>query len=416
MSTLLFPEVLSRRSLGVALSPIAAAGQRAARLAAEGRSIIALTSGEPDFDTPQAIKDAAFAALAAGQTKYTPTAGTAALRRAVAEDYANRHGLDYESANVIVSNGGKQVIYLAFAAVLDDGDEVIVPAPYWPTFPDSVRVNGGVPAVVETWAADGFKLTAEALRRAITPRTKWLVLNSPGNPTGAVYDAGELAALADVLRAAPHVLVLWDELYEQIWFGAEPPAHLLKVAPDLRDRTLIVGGVSKTFAMTGWRIGWGIGPASLIHAFEAVQSQVSSGPSSVGQAAALAGLQGQSEGFVQHARGAYARRARKVVEGLGRVPGLAVTEPRGSFFAWVGVAGLLGRVRPDGRPLQTDGDVVDWLLEAEGVAVVRGAAYGLSPYFRLSFAASDAHIEEAVVRIGRAVDALATTPAVEAAA
>ncbi|MBB1627241.1 aminotransferase class I/II-fold pyridoxal phosphate-dependent enzyme [Achromobacter sp. UMC71] len=415
MTESLFPGVLSRRVRGVELSPIAAAGARAARLAAEGRSIVVVTSGEPDFDTPQAIKDAAAAALAQGQTKYTPTAGTAALRRAVADRYRQRHDLPVDAGNVIISNGGKQVIYLALAATLDEGDEVVVPTPYWPTFLDSVRVNGGTPVLAPTAQADGFKLTPHGLRQALTPRTKWLILNSPGNPSGAVYSAAELAALAAVLRDHPSVLVLWDEMYEEIWFG-EPPAHLLRVAPDLAARTLAVNGVSKAYAMTGWRIGWGVGPAALIGVLEAVQSQVSSGPSSLGQAAALAALQGVADDFVETARQAYARRARLVVDGLSAVPGLQVTAPQGSFFAWIGVADLIGLPRPDGGVIADDGDVADWLLQAEGVAVVQGAAYGLSPYLRLSFAASDATLQEAVTRIGRAVAALRPAQALEAAA
>ncbi len=406
MTASLFPGVLSRRARGAELSPIAAAGARAARLAAEGRSIVTLTSGEPDFDTPSSIKDAAGAALERGQTKYTPTAGTAALRRAVAQGYGRRHGLDADASNVIVSNGGKQVIYLALNATLDEGDEVIVPAPYWPTFPDAVRINGGTPVIVETRAGDGFKLTPRALREAMTPRTKWLILNSPANPSGAVYGADELAALAAVLREAPRVLVLWDEMYEEIWFE-QPPAHLLRAAPDLAHRVLAVNGVSKAYAMTGWRIGWGVGPKPLVHALEAVQSQVSSGPSSVGQAAALAALEGAADGFVETARLAYARRAQRVVEGLGAIAGLRVHAPQGAFFAWIGVEDLIAAARPDGRRIADDGDLADWLLEAEGVAVVRGAAYGLSPYLRLSFAASDADIEAAIARIGRAVAALA---------
>lgn len=306
------------------------------------------------------------------------------------------------------------MIYLALAATLDEGDEVIVPTPYWPTFLDSVRVNGGTPVLAPTAEADGFKLTPQGLRQALTARTKWLILNSPGNPSGAVYSEAELAALAAVLREHPSVLVLWDEMYEQIWFE-QAPAHLLRAAPDLAGRTLAVNGVSKAYAMTGWRIGWGVGPAALIGVLEAVQSQVSSGPSSLGQAAALVALQGVADDFVENARLAYARRARLIVDGLGAVPGLSVAAPRGSFFAWIGVAGLIGQVRPDGGVIADDGDVVDWLLEAEGVAVVRGAAYGLSPYLRLSFAASDAKLEEAVTRIGRAVAALRPA-ALEAAA
>ncbi len=411
MTASLFPALLSPRARAAEISPIAAASAQAARLRAEGRSIVTLTAGEPDFDTPAAIKQAAVAALQDGQTKYTPTAGTWALREAIARGYEARHDLRVDARNVLVSNGGKQVIYLAFNATLDAGDEVIVPAPYWPTFPDSVRVNGGTPVIVPTRAEDGFKITPSALRQALTPRTRWLVLNSPANPTGAVYRAAELAALAAVLRQHPDVLVLWDELYEEVWIG-EPPAHWLAVAPDFQGRTLLVNGVSKAYAMTGWRIGWGTGPTGLIAALEAVQSQVSSGPSAIGQAAALAALEGAADGFVQEARAAYARRARLIGQGLSAVPGLQVHAPAGSFFAWIGVQGLIGAIRPDGRVIDDDGGFVDWLLDAEGVAVVRGAAYGLSPYFRLSFATSDAQLELAVERIARAVKALRAAPAV----
>jgi len=405
MTASLFPALLSQRARAADVSPIAAASAQAARLRAEGRSIVTLTSGEPDFDTPPEIKQAAVAALQAGQTKYTPTAGTWALREAVAQGYRARHDLRYEARDVLVSNGGKQVIYLAFNATLDLGDEVIVPAPYWPTFPDSVRINAGTPVIVQTRAQEGFKLTPVGLRQALSSRTRWLVLNSPANPTGAVYSAAELAALAAVLRQHPDVLVLWDELYEEVWFG-EPPAHWLAVAPDFLGRTLLVNGVSKAYAMTGWRIGWGTGPAGLIAALEAVQSQVSSGPSSVGQAAALAALEGTADEFVAEARAAYGRRARLVAQGLSAVPGLDVHAPAGAFFAWIGVQGVIGATRPDGKAIADDGDFTSWLLESEGVAVVRGAAYGLSPYIRLSFATSDAQLELAVERITRAVKAL----------
>lgn len=405
MTASLFPALLSQRARAADVSPIAAASAQAARLRAEGRSIVTLTSGEPDFDTPPELKQAAVAALQAGQTKYTPTAGTWALREAVARGYGARHDLRYEAGDVLVSNGGKQVIYLAFNATLDPGDEVIVPAPYWPTFPDSVRINAGTPVIVRTRAQEGFKLTPAGLRQALSPRTRWLVLNSPANPTGAVYSAAELAALAAVLRQHPDVLVLWDELYEEVWFG-EPPAHWLTVAPDFQGRTLLVNGVSKAYAMTGWRIGWGTGPAGLIAALEAVQSQVSSGPSSVGQAVALAALEGAADAFVAEARAAYGRRARLVAQGLSAVPGLDVHAPAGAFFAWIGVQGVIGATRPDGKVIADDGDFTGWLLESEGVAVVRGAAYGLSPYIRLSFATSDAQLELAVERIARAVKAL----------
>jgi aspartate aminotransferase len=397
---------LSQRVRRVGLSANATASARASALIAQGRDVLVLTAGEPDFDTPQPIKDAAVAALARGETKYTPTAGTAALRRAVSAKYRRENALDYPPAQVIASNGAKQVIFIALAATLDAGDEVVLPAPYWPSFPDIVRVNDGTPVIVPVDEATRFKLTPRALEHAITPRTRWLILNSPGNPSGAVYTAAELAALAKVLRRHPRVLVLWDEIYEHIWFTAQAPAHLLHVAPDLRERTLLVNGASKTYAMTGWRIGWGAGPLALVKAMEVIQSQVSSGPSSIGQAATASALDARDQGFVSDARAVYARRAALVSEALGAIPGISLLPPEGAFFAYVHCGGLIGRVRPDGRVIASDADVVDWLLDAEGVAVVDGAAYGLAPYFRISIAAGDAVLAEAVRRIARAVAAL----------
>ncbi|MDR0225525.1 MAG: aminotransferase class I/II-fold pyridoxal phosphate-dependent enzyme [Burkholderiaceae bacterium] len=397
---------LSRRVQRARLSANAAASARAAALAAQGRDIIALTTGEPDFDTPEPIRQAAIAAMARGETRYTPTQGTAVLRRAIAAKYQREHALAYGTDQIIVSNGGKQVIYNALAATLDAGDEVIVPAPYWPSFPDIVRINDGTPVIVPVGQDQGFKLGPEALEAAITPRTRWLVLNTPGNPSGAVYGREELAALAAVLRRHPQVWVLLDELYEHIWFTPEAPAHWLAVAPDLRERSLLVNGVSKTYAMTGWRIGWGAGPAALVQAMAVVQSQASSGPNSVGQAAATAALDSADQSFVQTARAAYARRARLVTEAINTVPGLRLLPPGGSFFAFVHCGGLLGHLRPDGRAIASEADLVEWLLESEGVAAVDGASYGLSPYFRISTATSDGVLADATARIARAVAAL----------
>ncbi|WP_353233726.1 aminotransferase class I/II-fold pyridoxal phosphate-dependent enzyme [Diaphorobacter ruginosibacter] len=397
---------LSQRVHRVKLSPNAAASAHAAELAAQGRDIISLTTGEPDFDTPGAIKQAAITALARGETRYTPTQGTAALRRAIGTKYTRENGLDYGASQIIVSNGGKQVIYNAMAATLDEGDEVIIPAPYWPSFPDIVRVNGGSPVIVPCGIGTGYRLSAQALEEAITARTRWLVLNTPGNPSGAVYGRDDLAALAAVLRRHRHVLVLLDELYEHIWFTPEAPPHWLHVAPDLKDRTLLVNGASKTYAMTGWRIGWGAGPAALVQAITVIQSQASSGPNSLGQAAVAAALESADQSFVADARAAYARRARLVTDAINAVPGLELLPPGGSFFAFVHCGGLIGRVRPDGRPVRCDADVTQWLLEAEGVAAVDGSAYGLSPYFRISTAASDTVLTQATARIARAVAAL----------
>ncbi|KQP13611.1 aminotransferase class I/II-fold pyridoxal phosphate-dependent enzyme [Pseudorhodoferax sp. Leaf267] len=400
------PILLSQRAQRVKLSPNAAASQRAAALAAQGRDVIALTTGEPDFDTPEPIQQAAIAAMARGETRYTPTAGTAALRRAISAKYTRENALDYPAAQIVVSNGGKQVIYNALAATLDAGDEVIIPAPYWPSFPDMVLVNDGQPVIVPCDIAVGFKLTPAALEAAITPRTRWLVLNTPGNPSGALYDAAELAALAAVLRRHPQVLVLLDELYEHIWFTPEAPAHWLHVAPDLKERTLLVNGASKTYAMTGWRIGWGAGPAALVQAMVVIQSQASSGPNSIAQAAVASALESADQRFVGEARAAYARRATLVVNALNTVPGLKLLTPGGSFFAFVHCGALLGLQRPDGQVIRTDAELTDWLLEAEGVAAVDGASYGLSPYFRISTAASDAVLSDATTRIARAVAAL----------
>ena len=397
---------LSQRVQRVKLSPNAAASARAAALAAQGRDVIALTTGEPDFDTPEPIKQAAIAALARGETKYTPTPGTGALRKAIQAKYTRENELDYPASQIIVSNGGKQVIYNAFAATLDAGSEVIIPAPYWPSFPDMVLVNDGTPVIVPCDIGAGFKLTPATLEAAITPRTRWLVLNTPGNPSGALYDAAELAALAVVLRRHPQVLVLLDELYEHIWFTPEAPAHWLHVAPDFKERTLLVNGASKTYAMTGWRIGWGAGPAALVQAMVVIQSQASSGPNSVAQAAVKAALESPDQSFVGEARSAYARRARLVTEAINAVPGLRLLPPGGSFFAFVHCGALLGHVRPDGRVIRTDADLTEWLLEAEGVAAVDGPSYGLSPYFRISTAASDAVLHDATARIARAVAAL----------
>ena len=396
---------LSGRARRVRLSPIAAAGQRAAALIGQGRDVLTLTSGEPEFDTPLAIRQAAIDAMARGETRYTPTPGTQALRRAVAERFSADHAIHVAPAEVFIGNGGKQVIFNAFAATLDAGDEVIVPAPYWSSFPDIVRVNDANPVIVPCDQQTGFKLGASALESAITPRTRWVILNSPSNPTGAVYTEDELLALADVLRRHPHVLVLLDEIYDQIRF-VPAARHWLALAPDLRGRSLILNGASKTYAMTGWRIGWGIAPVELVQAMTAIQSQVSSGANSLGQAATAAALQANDRAFIEHARNAYARRAALTVAAINRIPGLYLLPPDGAFFAYIHCGGLIGLARPDGPLLATDADVVDWLLDSAGVAVVEGAAYGLSPYFRLSFAVADRVLEAALQRVAQAVDTL----------
>ena len=391
---------LSRRVQRVSLSANAAAKSRATELREAGRDILDLTTGEPDFDTPEHIKQAAYAAIAAGATKYTPTPGVKALRLAVQRKLQRENRLDYPLAGIVIANGAKQIIFNAFAATLDDGDEVLLPTPYWPSFPDSVRFNGGEPVFIECELDQGCKLSAEQLQQHIGERTRWLILNGPGNPSGAVYSAAELQSIAEVLRRHPQVLILLDELYEHIRFDGQPAHSLLNVAPDLQARCLLVGGVSKTYAMTGWRIGFGAGPQVLTAAMAVVQSQSTSGASSVGQAAALAAFDGGLD-FLPEQLAAYHRRRDLLVNALRDIDGLEVLEPQGGFFVFVRCAGLLGRYRPDGVRLNNDADVVAYLLD-EGVAAVAGSAYGLSPWFRLSIATATENVAEAGRRIAHA--------------
>lgn len=388
---------LSQRVQRVSLSANAAAKSRVTELREAGRDIIDMTTGEPDFDTPEHIKQAAYKAIDGGATKYTPTPGVRKLREAVQRKLKAENRLDYALPSIVIANGAKQIIFNAFASTLDDGDEVLVPVPYWPSFPDIVRINGGEPVFIECGLEQGCKLTPTQLEQHITERTRWLILNGPGNPSGAVYSESELLALAKVLRRHPQVLVLLDELYEHIRFDGQSALSLLNVAPDLQPRALLVGGVSKTYAMTGWRIGFGAGPKELTTAMTVVQSQATSGASSVGQAAALAAFEG-GLAFLPAQVAAYHQRRDIVVSALKDLDGLQVLEPHGGFFVFVRCAGLLGRLRPDGQRLNNDDDVVDYLLEA-GVAGVAGNAYGLSPWFRLSIATATESVAEAGRRI-----------------
>lgn len=391
---------LSRRIQRVSLSANAAAKSQATALREAGRDILDLTTGEPDFDTPEHIKQAACKAIDGGATKYTPTPGVKALREAIQHKLQRENRLDYSLASIVIGNGAKQIIFNAFASTLDEGDEVLVPMPYWPSFPDIVRVNGGEPVFIECGLEQGCKLTPSQLEHHINEHTRWLILNGPGNPSGAVYSQAELLALAEVLRRHPQVLVLLDELYEHIRFDSKPPLSLLNVAPDLQPRALLVGGVSKTYAMTGWRIGFGAGPKELTGAMTVMQSQSTSGASSVGQAAALAAFEGGLD-FLPEQVQAYQQRRDLLVAALSEVDGLEVLKPQGGFFVFVRCAGLLGRVRPDGQRLSDDDDVVNYLLE-QGVAGVAGSAYGLSPWFRLSIATATSSVIEAGRRIADA--------------
>lgn len=386
-------------------SPSTAAAARVRELKAAGRRILDLTVGEPDFDTPEHVKQAAIAAIEAGETKYTPVNGTPQLRQAIRTSLRRTHGIEYSDAELTVGGGGKQVIFLALMATVDVGDEVLIPAPYWVSYPDMVRANDGTPVIVPTSPEDGYKLTPQGLEAAIGERTTWLILNSPGNPSGAVYTADELAALAEVLRRHPAVSVLSDEIYSEISFTGSPAPSLAAVAPDLRHRVLVVTGVSKSYAMTGWRLGYAAGDPALIGAINTLQSQTSSCPSSISQAAAAAALAGPQD-FIAESVPVYQARRDAAVAGLRSIDGLVPAVPDGAFYLYVDCSGLIGKRTTDGTVLANDQDVTLHLLDEAGVAVIQGSAYGQSPCFRISFATDLGAITEAVDAISEAVGAL----------
>lgn len=382
-------------------SPSTAAAQRVRELKAQGHQILDLTVGEPDFDTPEHVKAAAVEAIHRGDTKYTPVNGTPELRAAITEKLASRHGLHYPTDRITVGGGAKQVIFLALMATVDAGDEVIIPAPYWVSYPDMVLANDGTPVIVGCPEAGGFKLTPRRLESAITDATRWVILNAPGNPTGAAYTAGELRALADVLLAHPQVHVLTDEIYDEIWYESGQSPTLVGIEPGLRDRAFITNGVSKTYAMTGWRIGYGAGPAELVVSINKLQSQISSCPSSISQAAAVAALTGPQE-FVQDTVAVYRSRRDKAVKLLHDIPELTCIAPSGGFYLFINCTALLGKHTVAGELIQTDEDFASYLLESEQVAVIHGAAYGSPGYFRISFATSNTVLDDACGRIARA--------------
>ena len=397
--------ILSTRLERIQPSASVAAKARVTQLVKEGRDIVDFTVGEPDFDTPTHIIEAAYRAALRGETRYAPTTGTPALKRAVQEKFRRENGLSYELDQLVVGIGAKQIIFNTLMATVDEGDEVIVTAPYWVSYPEMVRFNGGTPVIVPCPEETGFKLTPQALEAAITPRTKWLILNAPNNPSGAVYSGQELAALAQVLERHPHVWVLTDEIYEHLSYGDAPYASLAAVSPALAARTLTVNGVSKAYAMTGWRIGYAGGPATLIKAIDKLMSQSTGGASSVSQAAAVQALAGPQT-FVTDARRTFTQRRNRIVQLLNQIPGLLCPVPEGAFYVFPSCAGLLGKAGPDGKVLGNDLDVSMYLLEAANVAVIDGSAYGLSPHLRLSFATSMDRIEEGCRRIAEACAAL----------
>ncbi|EWY41075.1 aspartate aminotransferase [Skermanella stibiiresistens SB22] len=396
---------IATRLSNIKPSPTIAVTQKARELKAAGRDIIGLGAGEPDFDTPDTIKQAAIKAIQSGDTKYTAVDGTPALKKAICAKFKRENGLDYAPEQITVGTGGKQVLYNALMATLNPGDEVIIPAPYWVSYPDMVLLADGVPVPVECPPETGFKLQPADLEKAITPKTKWLILNSPNNPTGAAYTRSELKALTDVLVRHPHVWVMTDDMYEHLNYDDFEFTTPAQVEPALYDRTLTVNGVSKAYAMTGWRIGYAAGPKELIKAMGVIQSQSTSNPSSVSQAAAVEALNGPQD-FIKERALAFKERRDLVVSMLNQATGIKCHKPEGAFYVYPSCAGTLGKTTPDGKVLATDEDFVTYLLESEGVAVVQGSAFGLAPFFRISYATSTTELEEACQRIQRACAAL----------
>jgi aspartate aminotransferase len=385
-----------------------AASQAAKALIVRGVDVIDLGLGEPDFATPAHIVEAAYAAARAGQTLYTAAAGTPEVRAAISRKFARENYLTYSPDEIVVANGGKQIIFNALMATVNEGDEVILPAPYFVSYPEMAKLFGGRPVEIACHAANGFRLTPGQLEAAITPRSKWLFLNSPGNPSGAVYSREDLAALGAVLERYPHVLVLSDEIYEHILFDGRRFASFGEACPALRERSLIVNGLSKAYAMTGWRVGYAAGPAWLVKPMATVQSQSCTSVSSLMQAATVAALDGPQE-HISHFREAFERRRDLVVAAVAKISALTLVSPGGAFYAYIGCARLLGAKTPRGEVLRNDADVVRYLLEEGRVSAVPGAAYGLSPFFRISTATADEVLVEAMARIGAAVAKLEPT-------
>lgn len=385
----------------MAASPTLAIDGKAKAMKAAGEDVINLGTGEPDFDTPDHIKQAAKDAIDAGQTKYTAVGGTPVLKKAIIEKFRRDNNLTYTEDQVMASTGGKQVLFNAFLSTLNEGDEVIIPAPYWVSYPDMVKLFGGKPVILECSEANGFKLSPEDLEKAITPKTKWVVINSPSNPTGATYTEAEMKALTEVFMRHSHVWILSDDIYEHVIYDDFKFTTPAQVEPKLFDRTLTVNGVSKAYAMTGWRIGFAGGPAELIKRMQKVQGQSTSNPSSIAQAAAAAALKGDHT-FLKGRNDEFKKRRDMVVKMLNGADGITCATPEGAFYVFPSCAGVIGKVTPQGKTIRTDEDFVTYLLESEGVACVHGSAFGLSPYFRISYATSEEALREACTRIQRA--------------
>ena len=386
-------------------SPTIAVSNKAMEMKAAGQDVIGLGAGEPDFDTPEHIKQAAVRAMAEGKTKYVPVAGVPELRRAICDKLKRDNELDYTPDQITVGCGGKQTIYNALMATLNAGDQVIIPAPYWVSYPDVTLLAEGEPVIVDCPESANFKLTPEALEAAITPKTKWLILNSPSNPTGAAYTREDLKALAEVLLRHQHVWVMTDDIYEFIVYDDFQFTTIAQAEPKLYERTLTLNGLSKAYCMTGWRVGYAAGPVEIIKAMNKIQSQSTTGTSTISQWASVAALDGDHSFIAEHNK-AFRERRDLVVSMLNQATGLSCATPEGAFYVYPSCAGLIGKQTPDGKTIETDGDFVTYLLESEGVAAVHGEAFGLSPHFRISYATSTEALEEACRRIQRACAAL----------
>jgi aspartate aminotransferase len=382
----------------IAPSATLAMTNRVLAMKAEGKEVIGLSAGEPDFDTPDFVKDAAIEAIRSGKTKYTNVDGIPELKAAIAAKFKRDNGIDYAPKQITVNSGGKHTLFNALVATVDRGDEVIIPAPYWVSYPDIVQYAGGTPVIVLATAEQGYKISPEQLEAAITPKTRWLILNSPSNPTGAAYSALELEALGQVLVRNPHVMLLSDDMYEHIWYAQAPFATMLQLLPELYDRTLTMNGASKAYAMTGWRIGYAGGPAWMIKAMSDLQSQSTSNPCSISQWAVTAALNGPQD-FLKERNAKFKERRDLVVGMLNDAPGLSCPTPEGAFYVYPDASGVIGKTTPKGRKIETDADLIDYFLDDHNVAAVHGAAFGLSPGFRISYATSSDVLREACTRI-----------------
>ncbi len=382
----------------IAPSATLAMSGRVLEMKARGIDVIGLSAGEPDYDTPDFVKDAAIEAIRAGKTKYTAVDGIPELKAAIAAKFKRDNGIDYGPKQISVNAGGKHTLFNALVATVDVGDEVIIPAPYWVSYPDIVQFAGGTPVVLPASADKAYKITPDQLDAAITPRTRWLILNSPSNPTGAAYSATELKALGEVLLRHPHVLLLTDDMYEHIWYAPQPFATMLQVCPDLYDRTLTMNGASKAYAMTGWRIGYAGGPQWLIKAMGDLQSQSTSNPCSISQYAVTAALNGPQD-FLKERNAKFKERRDLVVAMLNDAPGLNCPVPEGAFYVYPDASGVMGKMTPKGRKIETDADLIDYFLDDWNVAAVHGGAFGLSPGFRISYATSNEALKTACERI-----------------